>query len=81
MATSITAPLNEECMRVVVRLKPPSDAEHETEFSSCVAADTQNNRISVTRNRKGNSEYSFYGWELVNTDILFLCANHTGISF
>ncbi len=61
MATSSVAPFSEECMRVVVRLKPPSDVEQENEFSQCVVADTQNSRISIARNRKGNSEYSFYG--------------------
>lgn len=55
--------LSEESLRVVLRLKPKLDDSLDTnnEFLNAIAIDTESNKLNLSRNRKGNSEFSFYG--------------------
>lgn len=52
----------EESLRVVLRVKPLLDeAVASNEYSSALSVDTEKNRVTLSRTRKGNSEFSYYG--------------------
>lgn len=53
---------SEESLRVIVRVKPLLDETAAgNEYSNALTVDAENSHITVSRTRKGISEFSFFG--------------------
>lgn len=53
---------SEESLRVILRVRPQlGDVPATPELVNALSVDTDAGRISVSRNRKSSSEFSFYG--------------------